>query len=86
MKIHFSIVNWELGDLSKYYFVQYLIIVHSNIMFKMLGLQYGLSLPNFCFVQENLQIQALAYIFEGIDCHGYENSKWLAFIQDVTDR
>ena len=40
----------------------------------MLGLQYGYSLPNFCFVQTNLQIQELAYIFDGINCHGDENS------------
>ena len=37
-----------------------------------LGLQY--FLPNFCFVQTNLQIQELAYSFDCINCHGDKNS------------
>ena len=34
-----------------------------------IGLQYGLSLPYFTFVQTNLKIQEVAYIFDGTNCH-----------------
>ena len=46
----------------------------ANVMCKMLGFQYGRSLPNFGFVQTNLRIQELVYVFDSINCQGDENS------------
>ena len=46
----------------------------ANVMCKMLGFQYGRSLPNFGFVQTNIRIQELVYVFDSIKCQGDENS------------
>ena len=46
----------------------------ANVMCKMLGFQYGRSLPNFGFVQTSLRIQELVYVFDSINCQGDENS------------
>jgi len=46
----------------------------ANVMCKSLGFQYGRSLPNFGFVQTNLRLSELVYVFDSIDCHGDETS------------